>query len=87
MISESKAIEIINKYLSSAQEATEYQYYPVTAFQICNNGQLCECLMDFLGDIYVYAGMDENYDENVCGEEIQEAITYLAFCNGKREST
>lgn len=83
MVSETKAIETINKYLTCAQESNIHQYLPVVASQIRNDSQLCECLIDFLGNIYVYAGLDENYEENACGSEIQEAINFLSFCNGQ----
>lgn len=83
MISESKAIEIINKYLNSTQESTKCQYFPVVASQIYGNVQLCEYLIDFLGDVYIRSGLDANYEENMCGVEIQEAIRFLAYCNGK----
>ena len=83
MASETKAIEIINKYLKRAQESNIRQCFPVVASQICGDNQLCERLIDFLGDVYIYAGLDENYQENECGLEIQEAISFLAFCNGK----
>ena len=82
MVSETKAIEIINKYLKHAQESNIRQYFPVVASQIYGNNQLCERLIDFLGDVYIYAGLDENYEENACGSEIQETISFLAFCNG-----
>ena len=83
MVSETKAIKIINKYLKHAQESNIRQYFPVVASQIMGDNQLCEHLIDFLGDVYIYTGLDENYEENECGLEIQEAITFLAFCNGK----
>lgn len=83
MVSETKAIKIINKYLEHAQESNMRQYFPVVASQICDDNRLCERLIDFLGDIYIYSGLDENYEENACGLEIQEAISFLAFCNGK----
>mgnify|MGYP000130333603 CR=1 FL=1 len=83
MVSETRAIEIINKHLQCAQEASTRQYFPISASQIHGNGQLCEYLIDFLGDVYTYAGLDANYEENTCGGEIQEAINFLAFCNGK----
>lgn len=84
-LSETKAIEIINKYLKTAQEANVRQYFPVTVSRICNDAQLRDCLIDFLGDTYIYDCMDETYEENVRGTEIQAAIAFLAFCNGKTE--
>lgn len=83
MVSETKAIEIINKYLKRAQESDLRQYFPVVASKICADKQLCEHLIDFLGDVYIYSGLDENYEENACGLEIQETISFIAFCNGK----
>lgn len=83
MVSEEKAMEIINKYLQRAHEANIRQHFPVVASQICGNGQLCEDIIDYLGDVYSYAGLDEKYEEIACGTEIQEAIVFLAFCNGK----
>lgn len=83
MTSEAKAIKTINKYLKCAPEARTRQYVPITASQIYGNSRMCEHIIDFLGDIYTYAGLDANYEENACGVEIQEAIAFLAFCNGK----
>ena len=53
------------------------------ASQIYGDGQLCEDIIDYLGDVYIYTGLDANYVENACGAEIQEAISFLAFCNRK----
>lgn len=83
MVSEEKALGIINKYLQCACETNIRRYFPVAASQIYDNGQLCEHIIDYLGDVYSYAGLDANYVENACGVEIQEAINFLAFCNGK----
>lgn len=47
MVSETKAIEIINKYLKRAQESDLRQYFPVVASKICADKQLCEHLIDF----------------------------------------
>ena len=83
MVSEAKAIEIINKYLKCARESNIRQCFPVVASQIYGNSQLCERVIDYLGDVYICSGLNENYEENACGLEIQEAIQFLAFCNGK----
>ena len=83
MVSEEKAIGIINKYLQRAHETSIHQYFPDVASQIYGDGQLCEQIIDYLGDVYTYAGLDANYVENACGTEIQEAINFLAFCNRK----
>lgn len=82
MIREAKVIDIINKYLKCAHESDIHRYYPVAASQIYNDKQLCERIIDFLGDIYIGSGLDVNYEENTTGAEIQDAITFLAFCNG-----
>ena len=71
MVSEEKAIGIINKYLQRAHETSIHQYFPVVASQIYGDGQLCEQIIDYLGDVYTYAGLDANYVENACGTEIQ----------------
>ena len=76
-------IEIVNKYLQRAHEANIRRSFPVVASKIYSDGQLCERIMDYLGDVYTCAGLDENYEENACGAEIQEAISFLAFCNRK----
>ena len=81
MVSEEKAIGIINKYLQRAHKTNIYRYFPVMASQIYGDGQLCEDIIDYLGDVYIYTGLDANYVENTCGAEIQEAISFLAFCN------
>ena len=83
MVSEEKAIEIINKYLQRAYETNIRRYFPVAASQIYGDSRLCEYIIDYLGDVYTYAGLDANYAENACGTEIQEAINFLAFCNRK----
>lgn len=83
MVSEEKAIGIINKYLQRANETNIRRYFPVAASQIYGDGQLCEHIIDYLGDVYIYAGMDADYVENAYGTEIQEAISFLAFCNRK----
>lgn len=83
MVSEAKAIKIINKYLQCAQESNVRQYFPVVASRIYSDNQLCEHIIDYLGDVYIYAGLDVNYEENECGVEIQEAINFLALCNWK----
>lgn len=83
MISEAKAIKIINKYLQCAQDPNVRKYFPLEASRIySDDDQLCDLLIDFLGDIYIYSGMDENYEDNERGSEIQEAITFLSFYNG-----
>ena len=83
MASEEKTIGIINKYLQRAHETNIRRYFPVVASQIYGDSQLCERIIDYLGDVYSCAGLDANYEENVCGAEIQEAINFLAFCNRK----
>ena len=83
MVSEEKAIGIINKYLQRTHETNIRRYFPVVASQIYGDGQLCEYIIDYLGDVYTYAGLDANYVENAYGTEIQEAINFLAFCNRK----
>ena len=83
MVSEEKAIGIINKYLQRANETNIRRYFPVAAHQIYGDSQLCEHIIDYLGDVYIYAGLDADYVENACGTEIQEAINFLAFCNRK----
>ena len=83
MLSEEKAIGIINKYLQRAHDTNISRYFPVVSAKIYSYGQLCERIMDYLGDVYTCAGLDENYEENACGAEIQEAISFLAFCNRK----
>ena len=79
MVSVEKAIGIINKYLQRANDANIRRYFPVEASRICGDGQLCEDIIDYLGDIYTCAGMDANYAENECGTEIQEVITFSRF--------
>ena len=79
MLSEEKTIEIVNKYLQRAHEANIRRSFPVVASKIYSDGQLCERIMDYLGDVYTCAGLDENYEENACGAEIQEAISFIAF--------
>lgn len=83
MINEAKAIKIINKYLKRAQQSGIHQHFPIVVSQIYGDKQLCEDIIDFLGDVYICDGLDVNYEENVCGSEIQDAIHFLAFCNGK----
>lgn len=83
MVSEEKTIGIINKYLQRAHETNIRRYFPVAAPQIYGDSQLCEHIIDYLGDVYIYAGLDADYVENACGTEIQEAINFLAFCNRK----
>lgn len=83
MLSEEKAIGIINKYLQRAHETNIRRYFPVVASKIYSDGQLCERIMDYLGNVYTCAGLDENYEENACGAEMQEAISFIAFCNRK----
>lgn len=85
MVSEEKAIEIINKYLQFAHETNIRQYFPVTASRLYRDGRLCEHIIDYLGDIYICDGLDANHAENACGTEIQEAINFLAFCNRKTQ--
>lgn len=82
MISEAKAIRIINKYLQCAKDQNVRKYFPIEAYKIYSDDQLRELIADFLEDIYVYAGMDENYAENACGLEIQEALMFIYFYNG-----
>lgn len=77
-----KAIGIINKYLRFAPESSISKLFPVSESQIRSDRQLRERLIVFLGDVYTYMGMDENYEDNHCGMEVQDAITFLAFCNG-----
>lgn len=83
MLIEEKTIEIVNKYLQRAHEANICRSFPVVASKIYSDGQLCERIMDYLGDVYTCAGLDENYEENACGAEIQEAISFIAFYNRK----
>ena len=83
MVNEEKTIKIINKYLQHAHETNIRRYFPVEASQLYGDGQFCMRIIDYLGDLYTYTGLDANYEETVCGTEIQEAIHFLAFCNGK----
>ena len=51
MVREEKAIEIINKYLQCAHETSIRRCFPVVASQIYGNGQLCEHIIDYLGEL------------------------------------
>lgn len=82
MVSEGKAIEVINRYLKGANELNACRHFPVTLSQIYEDHQLCEDIMDYLGDIYVLTGLDMNNEETESGSEIMDAISFLAFCNG-----
>ena len=53
MLSEEKTIEIVNKYLQRAHEANIRRSFPVVASKIYSDGQLCERIMDYLGNVYL----------------------------------
>ncbi len=82
MIDESRAVSIINRYLENENSSIKAQFFPVSVYTLTHNSQLCDILIDFLGDLYVCKGLDSNYEENVYGAEMQEAIQFLAFCRG-----
>lgn len=81
MINETKAITIINKYLETTTDSIKNKVYPVSGNDLHNNGWLCSVLIDFLGDIYVCSELDCKYQETPQGEEIQDAIHFLASCS------
>ncbi len=83
MIREQTAIETINMYLKDAHKSDAYRHFPVAAPRIYNDHELCEDLIDFLGDIYVRTGLNKDNEETECGSEIMDVINFLAFCNGR----
>ena len=85
MIKESKAVAIINCYLDNAHESVKARFYPVSFSSLVNDAELCDELIDYLGDIYVCSGLDNNYEENSCGAELQSVIQFLAFCRGNTD--
>jgi hypothetical protein len=82
MIDENKAAKIINRYLENENNSLKAQFYPISACTLTLDSQLCNELIDFLGDVYTCTGLDNNYEENIYGAEIQEVIQFLAFCRG-----
>lgn len=85
MINESAAIVTINKYLIDAHASYAYRHFPVTAPRIYKDHELCDDIIDFLGDIYVRTSLDMDNKETECGSEIMDVINFLAFCNGKEQ--
>ena len=83
MITSNKAVQIINKYLEKECNSMVKQDVSVSVSSLRNNIDLCDKLIDFLGDLYVRKGLDTDYEENICGTEIQEVIHFLAFCRGQ----
>lgn len=85
MIDEKNALQIINKYLNYTNNSLRTEYFPIINTKLYSDIQLCNDLIDFLGDLYVCLGLNENYEENDLGAEIQQGISYLAFVRGKTE--
>ena len=85
MISEHNAINVINQHLLLNQDQPIFRYYPVKLSQLNDSYQLCEALMDFLGDIYVTTCIGVNYKESLNGAEIYETIEFLAIKIGEQD--
>ena len=64
MLSEEKTIEIVNKYLQRAHEANIRRSFPVVASKIYSDGQLCERIMDYLGDVVFLVVMFFKYKKH-----------------------
>lgn len=69
---------LVNEYIAKRGNESEEQLMPVTFDELRQNCILRESLIDFLGDIYVCCGMDANYCDNQCGNQIQQLIDFLA---------
>lgn len=78
MLSIDRAIQLINQYISTSDNEVAEKPSPIEYKELLNDPTLCETLIEFLGDIYQYSGLDADYNETPTGSELQHLITFLA---------
>ncbi len=78
MFDSNKCIDTINLWIENSKNTDLMKNFPISEKDIIGNQTFCELLIDFLGDIYVYAGLDEQYNETKIGKSISEAIGFLS---------
>lgn len=78
MINAERAIQQINEYIVKMGNEAEETLRPVEYHELIRNHRLCETLIDFLGDIYLCYGIDDNFRDNQSGDQIQQLIAFLA---------
>ena len=76
-----KNIEIINSLIIKSNNNELIELLPITTDKLKTDEILCETIMDYLGDIYVTIGFDENYCENNFGKLISNAIDFVVRCS------
>jgi len=74
-------IKLINVMISESEDDELRDLLPISDENIKNNQILCETIIDYLGDIYVSVGLDEQYCETEYGKIISQMIDYLVRCN------
>ena len=76
-----KNIEILNSLLSKTKDDTLKSILPVSVDNLMGNEELCEYIIDYLGDLYVVIGFDAKYCENEKGKMISHLIDFVAEFN------
>ncbi len=73
-----RAIQLINQYISTSDNEVVAKLFPIKYEELLNNPTLCETLIEFIGDIYQFSGLDADYNETPAGSQLQQLITFLA---------
>ncbi len=87
MKNQNKFISQINLILRTVKNEELLKMLPIAIEDLVNNPSLCEFLIDYLGDIYVCSGLDEQYNETLYGSLIYELICFLASINDQSKQS
>ena len=81
MNEQKKYISMLNLLIKDTENKDFKDLLPFSIEKLQHNKILCEAIIDYLGDIYVCKGLDENYCETQYGNLISQVIGFLAQCN------
>ena len=76
-----KYIYILNLLIEESENNDFKELLPFSIEKLQHNQILCESIIDYLGDIYVCKGLDEDYCDTKYGSLISQVIDFLAQCN------
>ena len=71
----------LNEYIKHSDDLDIQKLYPISHETLSKDRDICNTLIDYLGDIYVSVGFDKKYAENDTGRKISELIDYISKCS------
>ena len=86
MLKKEKCIQVINFLVEKSDNEEWKNLLPISQEKLEKSPMLCSDFIDYLGDMYVCVGFDENYCENEKGRLVGQAIDFLAWCNRKNDN-